>query len=297
MAHVVRTAHDLASDDIVLGHFTLGRTYPMLERLAAARDAGVAGVGLFIGDLERCAAEGMTDDDLAKLLAEHGLLFVDLDLINLAPLDPALRDRTARFVARAVELADRFGFRYMQTIAPHEEPGAARFEEVVDALGRVADALAPYGVEVGLEYTGFTTVTRLSQAVTVVEACGRANVGVCVDVWHHRRASDDERLASVVPAAMIRCVQLDDGPLVPDDPDYKADCLRNRLPPGDGEMDVAGLVAELMTMGVSVPWTVEVCRADEELRGGRGHAHVLRSVSATRAVLEQARRQASSRTT
>ena len=50
------TAHDLDSSDIVLGHFTLGRRYPMRERLAAAADAGVAGVGLFMGDLERWAS-------------------------------------------------------------------------------------------------------------------------------------------------------------------------------------------------------------------------------------------------
>ena len=147
-----------------------------------------------------------------------------------------------RFVRRAAELADRFGCRYLQTIAPHAEPGAAGRDETIDALGRVADALAPYGVEVGLEYTGFTTIRTLADAVAIVEACGRANVGVCVDVWHHTRSSGAVALAPSVAAPMVRCVQLNDGPLVPVDPDYKTDCLRNRLAPGDGEMDVAGLV-------------------------------------------------------
>ena len=32
-------------------------------------------------------------------------------------------------------------------------------------------------------------------------------------------------------------------------------------------MDVAGLVDELIAMGVDVPWTVEVCRGDDELPG------------------------------
>src|SRR5262245_52553494 len=107
-----RSAHDLTSNDIVLGHFTLGRTYPLRERLAAARDAGVAGISRCVGDIERWA----TDDQLAAMLDEYGLPLVDLDLINLAPLDPTLRERTSRFVTRAVELADRFGFRYLQTI-------------------------------------------------------------------------------------------------------------------------------------------------------------------------------------
>ncbi|HZI45119.1 MAG TPA: sugar phosphate isomerase/epimerase family protein [Ilumatobacter sp.] len=276
-----RTPHDLTSDDIVLGHFTLGRSYPLRERLAIAAEAGVAGIGLFMGDIERWA----TDDELATMLDEHGLLLVDLDLINLAPRDEATRERSHRFVRRAAELADRFGCRYLQTIAPHAEPGAAGRDETIDALGRVADVLAPHGVEVGLEYTGFTTIRTLADAVATVEACGRANAGVCVDVWHHTRSSGGVALAPSVAAPMIRCVQLNDGPLLPVDPDYKSDCLRNRLAPGTGAMDVAGLVEQLIAMGVEVPWTVEVCRDDEELTGGRGRTHALRCIDAARAVL------------
>ncbi len=280
-----RSAHDLDGGDIVLGHFTLGRSYPMRERLAAAREAGVAGVGLFMADLERCASEGMSDDDLSDLLAEHELLFVDLDLINLAPRDPVIAERSRRFVDRAVELADRFGYRYLQTIAPNAEPGAAGFDETVAALGAVADALAPFDVEVGLEYAGFTTVTTATEALAMVAACGRPNVGVCVDVWHHRRAAHDVAIASIPPST-IRCVQLNDGPLQPEEADYKTDCVRNRWPPGTGEMDVATLVGELIAVGVDVPWTVEVCRGDDELSDGRGHAHVLRCVAATHELLE-----------
>lgn len=276
-----RTPHDLTADDVVLGHFTLGRSYPLRERIAIAAEAGVAGIGLFMGDIERWA----TDDELATMLDEHGLLLVDLDLINLAPRDEATRERSDRFVRRAAELADRFGCRYLQTIAPHAEPGAAGRDETIDALGRVADVLAPHGVEVGLEYTGFTTIRTLADAVATVEACGRANAGVCVDVWHHTRSSGGVALAPSVAAPMIRCVQLNDGPLLPVDPDYKSDCLRNRLAPGTGAMDVAGLVEQLIAMAVEVPWTVEVCRDDEELTGGRGRTHALRCIDAARAVL------------
>src|SRR4029453_124677 len=152
-----RTPHDLTSDDIVLGHFTLGRSYPLRERLAIAADGGVAGIGLFMGDIERWAS----DDELAAMLRDHGLLLVDLDLVNLAARDEPTRARSERFVRRAAELADRLGCRYLQTIAPHAEHGAAGREETIDALGAVADAVAPSGVEVGLEYTGFTTVTTL----------------------------------------------------------------------------------------------------------------------------------------
>jgi sugar phosphate isomerase/epimerase len=284
----MRSARELDGGDIVLGHFTLGRTFPLRERLAAARDAGVAGVGLFLVDLELHAAEGLDDDELERLLREHEMLLVDLDLIVLAPSDAAQRERSARFVRRAAELADRFGFRYLQTIGPTAGDGAAGFDQTVDALGEVADAMAPYGVEVGLEYVGFTTVATADEAVAAVTACGRANVGVCVDIWHHRRASDMVDLTTI-PASLVRCVQMNDGPRVPEHPDYKVDCVRNRWAPGTGEMDAVGFAASLMAMGVDAPWTLEVCRDAAELTDGRGYAHVQRSVAALRDVLERAR--------
>jgi sugar phosphate isomerase/epimerase len=282
---MVGTPHDLTSDDIVLGHFTLGRSFPLRERLAIAAEAGVAGVGLFMGDIDRW----VSDDELAAMLDEYGLLLVDLDLINLAPRDDPTRERSERFVQRAVELADRFGCRYLQTIAPHVEPGAATREETIDALGRVADAVAASGLEVGLEYTGFTTVTSAADAAAIAAATGRANAGVCVDIWHHTRAAGGVPLAGSVPAAAVRCVQLDDGPLEPVEADYKIDCLRNRLAPGTGEMDVVGRMTELLAMGVDLPWTVEVCRDDAELAGRNGREHALRCVGATRDVLAEAR--------
>jgi sugar phosphate isomerase/epimerase len=282
---MARTPHDLGSEDIVLGHFTLGRSFPLRERLAIAAEAGVAGVGLFMGDIERWAS----DDQLASMLDEYGLLLVDLDLINLAARDEPTRARSERFVQRAVELADRFGCRYLQTIAPHVEPGAADRDETIDALGRVADKVAPSGLEVGLEYTGFTTVTNAADAAAIAGATGQANAGVCVDIWHHTRAAGGVPLAGSVAPASVRCVQLDDGPLEPVQPDYKTDCLRNRLAPGTGEMDVVGRVTELLSMGVDVPWTVEVCRDDAELAGGHGREHALQCVGATRKVLVAAR--------
>jgi sugar phosphate isomerase/epimerase len=280
---VQRTARDLTGDDLVLGHFTLGRSYPLPQRLAAARDAGVAGIGLFVAELD--GPDGFTVDDLERGLVEHQLLLVDVDLVNLAPRDPTMRERTERFVQRAVDLASRLPYRYLQTIAPTREPGAATDEAVVDALGQVADALAPYGVEVGLEYTGFTTVADAAHALRVVRATGRRNVGVCVDVWHQRRAGDPVPI-SVLPPESIACVQLNDGPRLPELADYKTDCVRNRWAPGTGDMEVAALVQELVAMGVDVPWTVEVCRGDDELTDGRGYQHALRSVAATRSVLD-----------
>ena len=61
-----------------------------------------------------------------------------------------------------------------------------------------------------------------------------------------------------------------------------------RLPAGLTAQQVASLAVRLDYRGPSkreMPWTIEVCRDDEELRDGRGRAHALRCIAATRAVL------------
>ena len=216
----------------MLGHFTLGRSYPMRERLAAAREAGVAGVGLFMADLERCASEGISDDDLA----DHARR-ARVTVRRPRPDQPgAARPGDRRTLAsvssrRAVELADRFGCRYLQTIAPNAEPGAAGFDETIDALGSVADALAPFDVEVGLEYAGFTTIrTPPRRSPSSRHVDGRTSASASTS-GTTPAARHDVALAPSVPASMIRCVQLNDGPLVPEEPDYKTDCVRNRWHP------------------------------------------------------------------
>ena len=55
---------------------------------------------------------------------------------------------------------------------------------------------------------------------------------------------------------------MSDGPTVPTLDDYKDDCLRHRVPPGDGEFDVDGFVAAVLDAGYAGPWDLEVCNDD-----------------------------------
>ena len=55
---------------------------------------------------------------------------------------------------------------------------------------------------------------------------------------------------------------MSDGPREPALADYKDDCLRNRVPPGDGEFGAVEFVRTLIDLGVDVPWSLEVCNDD-----------------------------------
>ena len=277
-----RSAQDLGGEDLVMSHFTLARHYPIEQRIAAAGAAGIAGIGLYVGDWERQVAEGMTPAGLQELLDRHGVVLAEIEAVQIWETEGAAGERTQRWLELAWQLADQFGCRYLQVVGPYSQ----RVDAAVERFGEVCDRAAHYGLEVGVEFLPFTNIRTAADAMTIVGGADRQNGGVCVDIWHHRRGANDSSLIEAIPAAKVMAIQINDGPMVPQLDDYKDDCLLNRRAPGDGEMHVAEFVAMLLRMGVSAPWSLEVCRQGEPV----GADHVRHCADQMRAVLIDAKR-------
>jgi sugar phosphate isomerase/epimerase len=269
-------------DDLVMSHFTLARHFPIEDRVAAAAAAGIAGIGLYVGDWERLVGGGMTTSRLRDLLERHGVMLAEIEAIAIWDTEGAAGERTRRFLDVAWELADAFESRYLQVIGPYTQP----LDTAIEMFGQICDSAADHGVLVGLEFLPFTNVRTAADAMAIVGAADRVNGGVCVDIWHHRRGADDNALIEAIPADKVMAIQINDGPMVPQLDDYKQDCLLHRVAPGDGEMHVVEFVAMLLRMGVSAPWSLEVCQQGAPV----GAAHVLHCADRMRAVLEDAHR-------
>jgi sugar phosphate isomerase/epimerase len=277
-----RSASDLGVDDLVMSHFTLARHYPIADRIAAAAAAGIAGIGLYVGEWERLAAGGMTMPQLQRLLDDHNVVLAEIEAISIWVDEGEAGARSSRFLQIAWQLADHFGARYLQVIGPYDQPlpvAAGRFAAVCDRADQ-------YGMKVGLEFLPFTNVRTAADAMAIIAAADRSNGGVCVDIWHHRRGANDSALIEAIPAEKVMAVQMSDGPMTPQLDDYKQDCLLHRLAPGDGEMDAVDFVAMLQRMGVSAPWSLEVCQQDVPV----GAEHVQHCADRMREVLAEARR-------
>ncbi|MEO8266634.1 MAG: TIM barrel protein [Ilumatobacteraceae bacterium] len=278
-----RSAQDLGVDDLVMSHFTLARHYPIEDRIAAAAAAGIAGIGLYVGDWDRQLGEGMTLVRLQELLDRHGVLLAEIEAIQIWDVDGAGGHRTRRFLDLAWQLADQIGSRYLQVIGPYHQP----LPEAIEQFGIICDRAAGYDMKVGLEFLPFSNVRTATDAMSIVGAADRANGGVCVDIWHHRRGADDTAMIEAIPADKVMAIQINDGPMTPQLDDYKQDCLQNRVAPGEGEMHVVEFVAMLLRMGVSAPWSLEVCQQNAPV----GADHVAHCADQMRAVLAEARRQ------
>ena len=81
---------------------------------------------------------------------------------------------------------------------------------------------------------------------------------------------------------------MDDGPRRPQLEDYKRDCMRHRVPPGEGEFDCVGFVRLLTEIGVRAPISLEVCST--ELWAAPAAEAAARAADAMRAVLAEAAR-------
>lgn len=87
-----------------------------------------------------------------------------------------------------------------------------------------------------------------------------------------------------LPGRAFKTVQISDGRLEPAPGlDYLEDTLTNRMLPGEGEFDLAGIIAALQDVGADVVWDMEICSSALDQLPGAEAARL--AAEATRSVL------------
>ena len=277
------SARDLSWPDLVWSHFSRPRFGGFDERVAAAAAAGFAGIGLFAPEYERLRdEEGRSAKEIGRQLADHGLVLAEVETVHGWASEGTAAEECRRREDLAYELADELGCRYLQAVGSYD----GSIADAAERFAALCDRAAAHGLLVGLEWLPFTNITTAADAQTIVEAAGRPNGGYCVDIWHHRRGADDESLIRALPGDRVFAVQMNDGARQPALDDYKADCMANRVPPGEGEFDCAGFVRLLAEIGVRAPISLEVCST--ELWAAPAAEAARRAADGMRAVLVDA---------
>ena len=187
--------------------------------------------------------------DTKAALADTGVGVLDVEFVKITPgLDvPCLEP----FVAAGAEL----GARYVIT-APYD-PDLAR---LADRLGAVSDLCARYGLRAVLEFFPWTAVPDLGTAVQVVEAAGRADVGILVDTLHFDRSGSTVEQLARVPPRRLPFMHLCDAPV---QASYTTEELLHagraeRLPPGEGEIAIRSILEHMppgIPIALEVPMT------------------------------------------
>jgi hydroxypyruvate isomerase len=217
---------------------------PFLDRFAAAKAAGFAGVEyLFPYDFEKA--------DLREQLDEHGLMQV---LHNLPAGDWAkgergiaiLPDRVDEFrdgVARAISYAKALDCRQLNClvgIAPRDADPFEMNEVLVENLRFAADALGRERIKLlvepinTLDIPGFF-LNKTEQAVQLIADVRSSNLFIQYDIYHMQVMEGDIARSIQKHLPRIAHVQLADNP--------------GRNEPGTGEINYPFLFRHLDTLG------------------------------------------------
>ncbi|CAK7041041.1 MAG: hypothetical protein KER_01690 [Kerstersia gyiorum] len=115
---------------------------------------------------------------------------------------------------------------------------------VAEQLHAVAELGKQYGVRVGLEFIPVSKVPSLEDALDVLQQAGAGDrLGLVIDALHLWRSGGGPGQVANVDPALLFSLQLCDAPLrLPPGSDLHEEMRQGRLLPGQGELDLRGLM-------------------------------------------------------
>jgi sugar phosphate isomerase/epimerase len=210
------------------------------EMVSCAAEAGYGGIGLrllpatpeepsypdFVGDSPLVR-------EVERRLHDSGLRVLDIEIFRLKP------ETRVRDYLPALETGARLGAR--NVLVAGNDPDVARLTERFAALCALG---APLGLTMNIEPMPWTDIRSLDAGLGLVESSGHANAAVLVDAIHFDRAGDTFEALRRAPPDRFRYLQLCDAPAErPRDISVILQQARTaRLMPGDGGLDLAGLL-------------------------------------------------------
>ncbi len=228
------------------------------EAVRIAAEAGYDMVGLRL--LPAAATETpyalLTDAavqaNVEAALRDTGIAFADMEIVRLKP-----ETDVADFEAFCA-LGQRLGARNI--LVAGDDPEHARLTET---FGRFAELAAAHGLTADLEFMPWTAVKNLNDARKIVESSGAANGGVLIDALHYDRSATTIEDVRALDPSRINYAQICDGPVPydPSDDGLIAIARNGRLLPGDGGIDLAGLIHALpdgTPISVEIPSPLEL---------------------------------------
>ncbi len=246
--------------DWVLWSGTLGLNSPLEARIAAAVAAGFDRLSVSPLDVVLAEEVGVPAADLGRRLRDAGLRIVLDGFMNWYDGMP-IPARSVNFTADEV-LAMCAALRADALTVFSRPTCDLTPDQLAAAFGGICDRAAESGTRVQLEFLAMMAIRDLPTAAAVVLGADRPNGGLVLDTWHFFRAAlgrgepgqavPDEAEPDYValeafPGERIFAVQVSDGPAEPRG--SVAEDTFQRLLPGDGDFDLARLVATLDRVG------------------------------------------------
>ena len=181
--------------------------------------------------------------NVQKALKEYDMPLMDIELARVRP-DLDINEYEPAFEAAAkLGATDVLGSVWTRDKAYY-----------VEQVGKVAEMAKKYGLAYNIEFLPWAGVRNLQEAITLVDAVGTDNLYIMVDTLHAGRAGVSGPELKRTDPKYFHFIHLCDGPAGPDGDPVLADidgplmlhtAREARLYPGEGAMDIAGMVAAM----------------------------------------------------
>lgn len=225
-----------------LAHLTILDAPPAkLIRIAARAGYDFVGLRLIPLGLPGEAVYAPHEDaamrrDIKTAIDDTGVRVLDVELARIveAPAPDSYLP--------ALEAAAELGARHvLASIWMHER------DQVIERFARLCDVARPLGLTVNLEFVSSTEWDTLEGALDVVTNCGYDNVGIMIDTLHFHRGRIPLEQLDRIPKRWANSVHVsDDRFAVPTTIDEARRTMREeRLYPGEGAVDIAGILGRL----------------------------------------------------
>jgi sugar phosphate isomerase/epimerase len=267
-----------AKPQFSLAHLTvLGCAPPEMTYIAAR-----AGYDFVSYRLIFMGVAGEANYDLAKnkemlrqtktALSTTGLKLHDIEVARISDgLDP-------RRYLPAMEVAAELGAKRVITNNWTTDRNFA-----IDCYGQLCDLARPLGLTMDIEFVTFASGSKtLADALDFVRAAKRTNCGILVDTLHFSRSRVTLPELDAIPREWIHFAHLCDAPAeIPTTDEGLIHTAREeRLYPGEGAIDIAGILNRLP----QVPYSIEIAHLARVKEVGYAE-HAFRCLDAARKYL------------
>jgi 4-hydroxyphenylpyruvate dioxygenase len=237
------------------GIATVSLSGTLENKLHAAAAAGFDGVEIFENDL---VASPLRPRDVRALMNDLGLTCqLYQPFRDFEGMPGALRQRALDRAAAKFDLMGELGVDRILVCSNCSPQSLGERMRIVDDLSELARMASRHGIVVGYEALAWGRhVFDHRDAWAIVEAVDHPSLGIILDSFHSLSRGIPSDSIRDIPGDRIAFVQLADAPRLEMDLLYWSRHFRNF--PGQGGLDVAGYVAEILRTGYSGPLSLEI---------------------------------------
>lgn len=217
----------------------------LLDKVRIAAETGYRAIELWHDDLEAFVRGGGTLAEVKRALDDGGLaVATTIYLKGWFETTAGAHADALDLCRRRLEQAAAVGAAHVIAGPPagvaDRDLGAAHYRELL-ALGR------EYGVKPAMEFLGFVEdINTIDDAWEIVTKAGDPDGTIVLDPFHiFRGGGSPERISSLPPEG-IAVFHFNDAPAAPPRAEQHD---RHRVYPGDGHLDLRGMVRQLERIG------------------------------------------------